>query len=106
MTRGIIDNPYHVFFLSQIQWRRAHRDSTLPAHGLNYAWYQSESNRLKQDGYTIANNGPKLRLAAPLYRGKHCIGALLLGHKDKTTAYKNVAKHLVRSSEHINTLLR
>jgi hypothetical protein len=106
ITRGVVDNPYYVFFLSQLQWRRIHRDKEKSAPSQNHAWYVSESTRLKQDGYTMSDNGNKIRLAAPIYRGQHCIGALQLGHAQLKIAHKNVGKQLAKTCADISADLR
>lgn len=106
VTRGIVDNPYHVFFLSQQQWRRFLRDRRhFMDKGLNHAWYEREQQRLKQHGFTTSNNGGKQRVAAPIYRGEHCIGALLIGHRNKRAAHKQEAAMLIESCQVINKRL-
>ncbi len=98
ITRNRVDNPYHVFFLSQLQWRRLKLERTGDlAIGLNHAWYTKEQERFKQDGYTAATNGKRLRIAAPLIRNEHCIGAIMLGHKNIRTGHKKVGKQLARA---------
>lgn len=106
ITQGIVDNPYHVFFLSQLQWRRLHRDrSSKLNHELNHAWYVKELKRLKQNGFTMANNGNRLRLAAPIYKNDHCIGAVLLGHHNPKAAFKKYGRQLARCCDCINAEL-
>ena len=104
ITRGIVDNPYHVFFLSQRQWRRMYLDKAADiADGLNHAWYEQERKRLKQHGYTVATNGGRTRIAAPIYRGKHCMGALQLGRKMANNRFVNAGRKLHLISKHIQS---
>lgn len=102
ITRGIVDNPYHVFFLSQRQWRRMYLDKAAEiADGLNHAWYEQERKRLKQHGYTVATNGGRTRIAAPIYRGKHCMGAILLGSSSTNKRFLNAGRKLNLASRQI-----